>query len=224
MKDYDKNPTPGPRARLLSGHVESLSEVELLAIILHRGAPLELTVRFCDRLLSQFGGIRPLLSADSYELSQARGVGAARLGVLRALPEVAKRFFEASLPVGETIRSPADTEQFLQARLRDLPHEMFCCLYLDNRHRVLRFAEMFRGTIDGTSVYPREVVKEALSVNAAAVILAHNHPSGVSEPSQADERITGRLKAALELVDIRLLDHLIIGDGASTSLAKRGLI
>jgi DNA repair protein RadC len=105
-----------------------------------------------------------------------------------------------------------------------LGHELFCCLYLDNRHRVLQFNEMFRGTIDGTSVYPREVVKEALQVNAAAVILAHNHPSGVAEPSQADERITQRLKAALELVDIRLLDHLIVGDGTTTSLASRGML
>ena len=108
--------------------------------------------------------------------------------------------------------------------MRHLDHELFCCLFLDNRHRVLSFNELFRGTIDGTSVYPREVVKEALAVNAAAVILAHNHPSGVAEPSQADERITRRLKSALELVDIRLLDHLIIGDGRTTSLASRGLI
>jgi len=108
--------------------------------------------------------------------------------------------------------------------MQHLDHELFCCLYLDNRHRVLRFDELFRGTIDGTSVYPREVVKEALGVNAAAVILAHNHPSGVAEPSQADERITKRLKAALDLVDIRLLDHFIVGDGAATSLASRGLL
>ncbi|MCO4812789.1 MAG: DNA repair protein RadC, partial [Gammaproteobacteria bacterium] len=122
------------------------------------------------------------------------------------------------------IRSPADTEVYLQARMRHLDHELFCCLFLDNRHRVLSFNELFRGTIDGTSVYPREVVKEALAINAAAVILAHNHPSGVAEPSQADERITRRLKSALDLVDIRLLDHLIIGDGRTTSLASRGLI
>ena len=144
--------------------------------------------------------------------------------MLRALPELARRYFEESLPVGAAIRSPADTQSFLHAKLRHLPHEMFCCLYLDNRHRVLRFDPLFRGTIDGTSVYPREVVKEALAVNAAAVILAHNHPSGVAEPSQADERITRRLKAALDLVDIRLLDHLIIGQAQTTSLASRGLL
>ena len=122
------------------------------------------------------------------------------------------------------VLSPADTGRFLAARLRDYPYEVFGVLFLDNRHRVLSFNELFRGTIDGTSVYPREVVKEALAVNAAAVILAHNRPSGVAEPSQADERITKRLKSALELVDIRLLDHLIIGDGQATSLASRGLV
>ena len=122
------------------------------------------------------------------------------------------------------MRSPADTEAFLKAHMRHLDHEIFCCLFLDNRHRVLCFETLFRGTIDGTSVYPREVVKEALAVNAAAIILAHNHPSGVAEPSQADERITKRLKSALELVDIRLLDHLIIGDGSSTSMASRGIL
>lgn len=126
--------------------------------------------------------------------------------------------------VGEAIRSPADTENFLQLKLGHLQHELFCVIYLDNRHRVIKFSELFRGTIDGTSVYPREVVKEALTCNAAALILAHNHPSGISEPSQADERITRRLKSALELIDVRVLDHLIIGHGASTSLASRGLL
>jgi DNA repair protein RadC len=157
-------------------------------------------------------------------LTAEYGVGRSRAAVIRALPELARRYFEASLPVGEAIRSPADTQSFLTAKIRHLGHEMFCCLYLDNRHRVLRFDELFRGTIDGTSVYPREVVKEALAINAAAVILAHNHPSGVAEPSQADERITRRIKSALELVDIRLLDHLIVGDGETTSLASRGLL
>lgn len=133
-----------------------------------------------------------------------------------------------SLPVKrdnrEPIRSPSDTERFLQLKLGHLEHEVFAVIYLDNRHRIIHFAELFRGTIDGTSVYPREVVKDALRLNAAALILAHNHPSGVAEPSQADERITKRIKAALELVDIRLLDHLIVGDRRSTSLASRGLL
>lgn len=175
-------------------------------------------------LIRRFGNLKALLHADNKDLLACRGIGQARLRSLRALPELARRYFEQSLPAGETIRSPADTESFLKAKMQHLDHELFCCLFLDNRHRVIRFDAMFRGTIDGTSVYPREVVKEALSVNAAAVILAHNHPSGVAEPSQADERITKRLKSALDLVDIRLLDHLIIGTGAATSLASRGML
>ena len=194
-------------------------DAELLALVLRAGG-----AGLADRLLRRFGSLRQLLHADSRSLLAEEGIGDARLAVLRALPLLARRYFEQSLPPGACIRSPADTEAFLLSRLRHLGHERFCCLYLDNRHRVLRFDELFRGTIDGTSVYPREVVKEALSVNAAAVILAHNHPSGVAEPSQADERITRRLKSALELVDIRLLDHLIIGDAVATSLASRGLI
>ena len=126
--------------------------------------------------------------------------------------------------VGASIRSPKDTEDFLRNKLAHLPHELFCVVYLDNRHRVVKFSELFRGTIDGTSVYPREIVKEALFCNAAAVILAHNHPSGVAEPSQADERITRRVKTALELIDIRLLDHIIIGGRTATSCASRGIL
>jgi DNA repair protein RadC len=180
--------------------------------------------RTAERLLQRYQGLRELLHADARCLLTCEGIGPARLKALRVLPELARRYFDESLPCGEAIRSPSDTEAFLKARLGHLPHEVFCCVFLDNRHRVLRFDELFRGTIDGTSVYPREVVKEALAVNAAAVILAHNHPSGVAEPSQADERITRRLKSALELVDIRLLDHLIIGDGRATSLASRGIL
>jgi len=194
-----------------------MSDVELLAHVIG-GTDL------AERLLSRFGGLRPLLHAGAAELAVEFGVGSSRSALIRALPELARRYFEESLPVGEAIRSPTDTQAFLHAKLRHLGHEMFCCLYLDNRHRVLRFDQLFRGTIDGTSVYPREVVKEALTINAAAVILAHNHPSGVAEPSQADERITRRLKSALELVDIRLLDHLIIGNAETTSLASRGLL
>ena len=180
--------------------------------------------RLAERLMRRFGSLHQLLHAESHEVLSCHGIGRARADVIRTLPELARRYFAGSLPRGEAIRNPADTSGYLLARMRHLEHELFCCLFLDNRHRVIRFDEMFRGTIDGTSVYPREVVKEALAVNAAAVILAHNHPSGVAEPSQADERITKRLKSALDLVDIRLLDHLIIGDGEATSLAARGML
>ncbi len=175
------------------------------------------------RLLAEVGSLRALCDAGPERLRRHPGMGTRRVELLAALPVLATRYFSEAVRVGEAIRCPADTESFLMARLKHLEHERFCCLFLDNRHRVIAFEELFRGTIDGTSVYPREVVKEALSANAAAVILAHNHPSGVAEPSQADERITRRLKAALELVDIRLLDHLVIGDGEAVSLASRGL-
>jgi len=201
-----------------------LSDAELLSILFQRGRWTGPAQALATRLLSHFGGLRRTLNAAPAELQAIRGIGEVRLATVLAIRELAKRYFEETLPAGEAIRSPSDTESFLMARLRDQPHEIFCCLFLDNRHRVLQFDELFRGTIDGTSVYPREVVKQALRVNAAAVILAHNHPSGVAEPSQADERITRRVRSALELVDIRLLDHLIIGDGISTSLASRGII
>ena len=195
-----------------------MGDAELLAILIGSRDSVAID------LLNRHGSLREVLHADHEALIAERGIGASRARTIGAFPELARRYFEASVVPGEAIRSPADTKAYLQARLRHLGHELFCCLYLDNRHRVLRFDEIFRGTIDGTSVYPREVVKEALAVNAAAIILAHNHPSGVAEPSQADERITKRLKSALELVDIRLLDHLIIGDGQATSMASRGLL
>ena len=200
------------------------SDAALLALLLHGGNGVAAAHSLAARLLQRFGGLRGLLHADAEALLAMRGIGTARATVIRALPELARRYYEATLAPGDTLRSPKDTEAFLRARIHGLEHEVFCCLFLDNRHRVLRFDEMFRGTIDGTGVYPREVVKEALAANAAAVILAHNHPSGVAEPSQADERITQRLRAALGLVDIRLLDHLIIGDGEITSMAGRGLL
>ena len=209
-------------ARETSPQMSSLSDTELLAIILRGGRRPARDI--ANDLLTRFGGLRSLLHAHRQLVIAEEGVGPSGVAVLQALPEIARRYYAQSLPVGVSIRCPADTRDFLHARIRHLGHELFCCMYLDNRHRLLRFDELFRGTIDGTSVYPREVVKEALAVNAAAVILAHNHPSGVAEPSQADERITKRIKSALDLVDIRLLDHLIVGDAETTSLASRGLL
>lgn len=220
--DIAGGPAATARAKVRAP-ASSRTDAELLALLLPSSRAGGAGV-LAAALLARFGGLRRLLSAPPAELAAFRGIGPVRLSVLEALPEIARRFYEQALTTGEPIRSPADTEAFLLSRLRDLPHELFCCIYLDNRHRIIAFEELFRGTIDGTSVYPREVVKQALSFNAAAVILAHNHPSGVAEPSQADERITRRLKAALELVDIRLLDHLVVGDGVTTSLASRGLL
>lgn len=196
----------------------------LLATTLRGRSSRTAALDLAETLLERFGGLRAACDADADALSQVGGVHRAQREALFAIPGLARRYFEESLPAGEAIRSPRDTERFLLARLAHLEHELFGCLFLDNRHRVLSFDPLFRGTIDGTSVYPREVVKEALRINAAAVILAHNHPSGVAEPSDADERITRRLKAALDLVDIRLLDHLVVGHGQATSLASRGLL
>ena len=142
----------------------------------------------------------------------------------RGVLELGRRYLEATLQRGDALQSVADTRRYLTARLRHEPHEVFACLFLDNRHRVLAFEELFYGTIDGASVHPRQIVKRALYHNAAALILAHNHPSGVAEPSRADEQITLRLKEALALVDIRVLDHVIVGDGEVISFAERGLL
>jgi DNA repair protein RadC len=142
---------------------------------------------------------------------------------LQAALEIARRHFAEDLECGDCLTNPGQTRAYLRARLRDYKYEVFACLMLDNRNRVIAFREMFRGTLDGASVYPREVIKQALADNAAAVIFAHNHPSGVCEPSQADIRITERLREALGLVDIRVLDHVIVGDGINC-LSERGLI
>jgi DNA repair protein RadC len=153
-----------------------------------------------------------------------RGLGLARRAQLAACLELARRHYAEPLRSMAALESPAATQRFLVAQLRDRPYEVFCCLYLDTRHRLIDCQELFRGTLDGASVHPREVVREALARHAAAVILAHNHPSGVAEPSQADELITLRLREALALVEIRLLDHVIVGAGSCLSLAERGLL
>ena len=173
------------------------------------------------QLLQHFGGsLRRLLTSDAENLLALRGLGPARYATLMAALELARRHYCEALRAGPAMNAPAATRQFLTAQLRDRPYEVFCCLHLDNRHRLIHFEEVFRGTIDGASVHPREVVRQALQYNAAALIFAHNHPSGVAEASQADELITRRLRDALALVDIRVLDHLIVGDNNCLSFAE----
>ena len=213
-----------PREKLLELGPQSLTEAELLAILIRTGTRGLSALDVSRRLLTQFGSLRALLTADRERVCSTQGVGPARYAALQAALELARRHYQQLMAAGSALANPRATKEFLRMRLRDLPHEVFCCVYLDNRNRVIGFDELFRGTIDGASVHPREVVKEALSRNAAAVILAHNHPSGVAEPSQADELITRRLKQALALVDIRVLDHLIVGDGVCESFAERGLL
>jgi DNA repair protein RadC len=175
-------------------------------------------------ILRNFLSLRKLLSADRQRFCAQPGLGVARFAELQAALEISRRQYAESLRAGPTLAAPRATQDFLFSHIRDLEHEVFCCLYLDNRHRLLHFAELFRGTIDGASVHPREIVKQALQHNCAAVIVAHNHPSGIAEPSRADELITLKIKEALALVDIRLLDHIVVGDGVAVSLAERGMI
>jgi DNA repair protein RadC len=216
--------TERPREKLLEQGPHALSEAELLAILIRTGTRGQSALDIARHLLVRFGSLRSLMTADRERVCESPGLGPSRYVALQAALELARRHYQQLMATGSALSNPRATREFLRMRLRDLPHEVFCCLYLDNRNRVLGFEELFRGTIDGASVHPREVVKEALTRNAAAVILAHNHPSGIAEPSQADELITRRLKEALALVDIRLLDHFVVGDGACESFAERGLL
>jgi len=212
-----------PREKLLNKGAQALSDAELLAIFLRTGCKGVTAVDLARQLLHNFGGLKPMLQASQAEFCQHNGLGDAKYAQLQAVMEMAKRHLFEEISRGDALSSPAQTRQFLSAQLASYPHEVFACLFLDNRNRVIVFEKMFFGTIDGASVYPREVVRLALKMNSAAVIFAHNHPSGVAEPSHADEQITQRLKEALALVDIRVLDHFVIGDEV-VSFAERGLL
>jgi DNA repair protein RadC len=213
-----------PREKLLDRGAGALSDAELLAILLRTGTPGHSALDLARGVLQNFHSLRKLIASDRNRFCAEPGLGPTRFAELQAAVEIARRQLTETLRAGPSLASPKTTRDYLSARLRDLEHEVFCCLYLDKRHRLIHFEEMFRGTIDGASVHPREVVKAALQHNCAAIIIAHNHPSGIAEPSQADELITQRVKEALALVDIRLLDHIIIGDGVSVSLAERGVL
>ncbi len=211
-----------PRERLLQQGPQALSDAELLAIFLRTGIPGKTAVDLARELLDQHGSLRALLGASHKEFCRSPGLGTAKYVQLQATVEMARRQLGERMRRGETLGNPHDSKQFIHARLRDYHHEVFACLFLDTRNRIIQWEELFFGTIDGASVYPREVVKRALHHNAAALIIAHNHPSGVAEPSQADLRLTQRLRNSLSLIDVRLLDHIIVGDGELTSLAEQG--
>ena len=212
-----------PREKLLSRGPGSLSDAELLAIFLRTGTRNCTAIDLARDLLTEFGSLRGILNSSAEQFCRRKGLGAAKYVQLQAVLEMAQRHLGEDLERLDCLTNPLRTRGYLRARLRDYEHEVFVCLMLDNRNRVIVCREMFHGTVDGASVYPREVVKQALADNAAAVIIAHNHPSGVCEPSQADIRITRDLRDALALVDIRLLDHVIVGDDV-TCLSEQGLI
>jgi len=213
-----------PREKLLECGAHALSDAELLALLLGSGTRGRSAVELARTLIADFGSLRSLLAADGPQALARAGVGPARYAVMQAALELTRRHFREALRLGPALAAPELTRTFLQAQLRDRPYEVFCCLYLDNRHRLIAFEELFRGTIDRAGVHPREVLRQTLLHNAAAVIFAHNHPSGVLEPSQADELITRRLKEALALMDVRVLDHFIIGDGQCYSFCEHGLL
>jgi DNA repair protein RadC len=213
-----------PREKLLQKGPQSLSDAELLAIFLRTGVRGKTAVDLARDLLLEFGSLRGLLESDFEHFSRARGLGNAKYALLQAVLEMARRHLKETLRRSDVLTSPDLTRSYLTARLRGYAYEVFACLFLDNQHRIIEFEELFRGTIDGASVYPREVVKKALAFNAAAVIFAHNHPSGIAEPSEADKFITHKLKQAMFLLDIRVLDHFIIGDGEAYSFAEHGLL
>lgn len=214
-----------PRERLLERGAQALSDAELLAVVFGTGTGGANALDIARQLLQQFSGsLRRLLTAAPGVLLEQRGLGPARYATLMAALELARRHYREALCAGPALNAPAATRQFLTAQLRDRPYEVFCCLHLDNRHRLIHFEEVFRGTIDGASVHPREIVRQALQHNAAALIFAHNHPSGVAEPSHADEILTRSLKSALALVDVQVLDHFIVAGTRTMSFAERGLL
>jgi DNA repair protein RadC len=216
--------TERPRERLLTQGAEVLSDGELLAVLLGSGTRGGSAVELARQLISAFGSLHDLLSATREKCLGQRGIGPARYASLQAALELARRHYRQPLEFGAALTSPQATLTFLRGQLRDLPYEQFCCLYLDAGHRLLAFEKLFRGAPTGAQVPAGEVAKTALTHHAAGVILAHNHPSGDEEPSRADRALTRRLRDALALVDVRVVDHVIVGHERCISFAERGLI
>ncbi len=213
-----------PREKLLRHGPTALSDAEILAIFLRSGHTGRSALALARELLQKYGGLRPLIDAEQAEFCSNKGLGKVKYVQIQAALELGRRYLQADLEDADTFTSPQQTRDYLTLKLRAYPYEVFACLYLDNRHRLLKFEELFRGTIDCAQVHAREVVRAAIKHNAAAVIFSHNHPSGVAEPSRADIRLTENLKQALAMIDVRVLDHLVIGNGDAVSLAERGLI
>jgi DNA repair protein RadC len=213
-----------PREKLLARGPAALADTELLALLLRTGLPGQGVLMLAQGLLDACGGIAGLLHASPQELARVKGLGPAKRAELAAVLEIARRALAQQLAARPVFDAPAKVKQYVCLQLAALAHEVFCVLFLDSQHRLIRLEEMFRGTLSQTSVYPREIARRALELHAAAVILAHNHPSGASEPSRADELLTQQLQKALQLVDVRVLDHLVVAGPNVVSFAERGLL
>ena len=211
-----------PREKLLQRGAQALSDAELLAIFLRTGVQGKSAVDLSRELLADHGGLAALMGASLSRFCQSKGLGDAKYAQLQAVMELSRRYLGDVLQRDQVFSSAASTRRYLQAQLRGEPREVFAALYLDNRHRLIRYEPLFFGTIDSAAVYPREIARRALELNSAALIVAHNHPSGVAEPSDADVRITRRISDALALLDIRLLDHCVVAGAEVVSLAERG--
>ncbi|MCU7994470.1 DNA repair protein RadC [Shewanella glacialipiscicola] len=222
IKDWPEG--EGPRDKLLQKGAAQLSDAELLAVLLRNGVAGLNAVDLARSLIGEFGGLRNLLCAPRNQVCRLPGVGPVKYAQLQAAAELARRVAQENLQRGQILTNPDLTRDYLMRQLADRPYEVFAVLLLDSQHRVIQFVELFRGTIDSASVYPREVVSLVLEKKAAAVIVCHNHPSGIAEPSQADRRITERLKNALATIDVSLLDHMVVGDQEIVSFAERGWI
>jgi DNA repair protein RadC len=214
-----------PREKLMDFGAGALADAELVALLLRTGLPGKNVLQLSQELLDLFGGLAGLLHAGLDDLKRVKGLGGtAKRAELAAVLELSRRVLAERLKEQPVFESPEAVKHYLQLHLASRPHEVFAALFLDARHRLIAFDELFRGTLTQTSVYPREVVTCALNHHAAAVVLAHNHPSGCTEPSRADESLTQTLKSALALVDVRVLDHMIVGRGHTLSMAERGLV
>ena len=213
-----------PREKLLSKGADSLSDAELVAILLRTGVRGRSAVDLARDVLKRCGSLSALFSASDRQFCAVPGLGAAKYVQLQAVMEMARRVLREKIGNGDALNSPRAVRDYLRLKLQGRPHEVFASVFLDAQNRVLAVEELFRGTLTQTSVYPREVVKRALHYNAAAVIFAHNHPSGIAEPSRADEMLTIALKQALALIDVKVLDHFVVGGDSAMSFAERGLL
>ena len=213
-----------PREKLLAMGPAALADAELIALLLRTGLAGTGVLQLAEQLLASFGGLAGLLRAEPEQLKRIKGLGPAKRAEVAAVLELARRSIATELGARPVFDSPGKVKDYLQLQLSGRDHEVFAVLFLDAQSRLVRLEEMFRGTLTQTSVYPREVVKRALQLHAGAVILAHNHPSGIAEPSRADEFLTRTLSAALQLIDVRVLDHLVVGRAEVVSFAERGLL